>query len=143
MRNAENAEDAEKSRFSLPPRHASFLRVLSPSAFAHSSRSFPTGCNFSLSLDAPYAQSSSRVVSGVLSRACFTKAESLEPETKLTAEEPRADDRAGHEHQGLMGGGIFFLPRFQFAKLVQPGQAAFDEPARSAQATAMGRPTLG
>jgi hypothetical protein len=42
-----------------------------------------------------------------------------------------------------MGRGIFLLPRFQFAKLVQPGQGSFDEPAALAQAAAMGGATFG
>lgn len=41
-----------------------------------------------------------------------------------------------------MSGGVFLLPRFQFAKLVQPGQRSFDEPAALAQAASMGGATF-
>ena len=54
----------------------------------------------------------------------------LEPESKLTAEEPVANDRASYEHQGLMGRWIFFFARFQFSELVEPSQCPFDKPAR-------------
>jgi hypothetical protein len=67
----------------------------------------------------------------------------LKPVAKLTAEEPVTDDRAGHQHECFMGEGVLFLPSLQFAKLVQPGQAAFDEPASLAQATAVGRAPFG
>ena len=62
---------------------------------------------------------------------------------KLTAEEPVTDDRAGHQHECLMSERVLFLPRFQFAELVQPGQAAFDEPSGLAQTTAVGRAPFG
>ena len=42
-----------------------------------------------------------------------------------------------------MRGGIFLLPGFQFSKLVQPGQAPFDEPAGLAQAAAVSGPAFG
>ena len=42
-----------------------------------------------------------------------------------------------------MGGWIFLLARFQLAKLVEPGQRAFDKPARFAQAAAVSGATLG
>jgi len=42
-----------------------------------------------------------------------------------------------------MVGWVLLFARFQFAKLVQPGETAFDEPARFAQATAVGGSTLG
>jgi hypothetical protein len=42
-----------------------------------------------------------------------------------------------------MGGWIFFLARFQFSELVEPGQASFDKPARFAQAAAVSCATLG
>jgi hypothetical protein len=67
----------------------------------------------------------------------------LEPVAELRAEKPMADDRASQEHQRLMGGRIFLLSSFQFSKLVQPGQAPFDEPAGFAQAAAMGTTTFG
>ena len=67
----------------------------------------------------------------------------LEPVAKLTAEEPVTDDRAGHQHECLMRERIFLLSRLQFAKLVQPGQAAFDEPAGFAEATAVGCAPFG
>ena len=68
---------------------------------------------------------------------------SLEPVAKLTAEEPVTDDRAGHQHECLMGERVLFLSRFQFAKLVQPGQGAFDVPTGLAQATAVARAPFG
>jgi hypothetical protein len=67
----------------------------------------------------------------------------LEPESKLTAEEPVANDRATNEHEGLMGRWVFFFARFQFAKLVEPGQGSFDVPARLAQAAAVSCASLG
>ena len=54
-----------------------------------------------------------------------------------------ADHGTSNEHEGLMGGRIFFLARFQFAELVEPGQGSFDKPARCAQAAAVSRATLG
>jgi hypothetical protein len=56
----------------------------------------------------------------------------LEPESKLTAEEPVANDRASNKHEGLMARWVFFFARFQFSKLVEPSQGAFDKPARFA-----------
>ena len=53
------------------------------------------------------------------------------------------DERARYEHQGFMGGRVFLLPCFQLAKLVQPRQTAFDEPAGLAQATAVRRAPFG
>lgn len=67
----------------------------------------------------------------------------LEPETKLTAEEPVTDHGASNQHECLMGARMLFLAHFQFSKLVQPGQRSFDIPARLAQAAAVGRATLG
>lgn len=69
--------------------------------------------------------------------------EFLEPETKLTAEEPVTDHGASNQHECLMGARMLFLAHFQFSKLVQPGQRSFDIPARLAQAAAVGRATLG
>lgn len=65
--------------------------------------------------------------------------EYLEPVAKLTAEEPVTDYRAGHQHECFMAERVLLLPRFQFAKLMQPSQGAFDEPTGLAQATAVGR----
>ncbi len=48
-----------------------------------------------------------------------------------------ADDGASQQHQGLMRGRVLLLPRFQFAKLVQPGQTAFDEPTGLAETAAV------
>lgn len=42
-----------------------------------------------------------------------------------------------------MGPRILLLARFQFAKLMQPGQRSFDVPAGLAQAAAVRRATLG
>lgn len=42
-----------------------------------------------------------------------------------------------------MRGRVLLLPRFQFAKLVQPGQTALDKPAGLSQATAVGGAALG
>jgi len=42
-----------------------------------------------------------------------------------------------------MGGWVFLFARFQFAKLVGPGQGSFDKPARFAQAAAVSSATLG
>ena len=42
-----------------------------------------------------------------------------------------------------MGRWVFLFARFQFSKLVEPGQRSFDKPARFAQAAAMGRAPLG
>lgn len=67
----------------------------------------------------------------------------LEPETKLTAEKPVANDRASNKHEGLMRGRIFFFACFQFSKLMEPGQRSFDEPARFAQAAAVSGATFG
>jgi hypothetical protein len=76
-------------------------------------------------------------------RPAYLSPAALEPVAKLTAEEPITDDRTRHQHQCLMGERVLFLPRFQFAKLVQPGQAAFDEPASLAQAAAVRHAPFG
>ena len=68
---------------------------------------------------------------------------SLEPETKLTAEKPVADDGASNEHQGLMSRWIFFFARFQFSKLMEPGQSSFDKPARFTEAASVRGAALG
>jgi hypothetical protein len=42
-----------------------------------------------------------------------------------------------------MVGGVLLFAGFEFAKLVQPGEAAFDKPTGFAQAAAVGGSTLG
>jgi len=42
-----------------------------------------------------------------------------------------------------MGRWIFFFARFEFSKLMEPGQRSFDKPARFAQAAAVCGAALG
>jgi len=62
---------------------------------------------------------------------------------KLNPEEAKTDYGASDQHQSLMVGGAFLLPDFEFSELVQPRQAAFDEPTRFPKMTAVGRPSFG
>jgi hypothetical protein len=68
---------------------------------------------------------------------------SLEPVAKLTREQAMTDNRTRYEHEGFMGRRVTLLPYFQLAKLMQPCQAPFDEPACLPQAAAVRGATLG